>query len=295
MSDAEAVIEAVERLANVQVLGVTSEHGTIPVMAVPKGMTLQSVKPLIDEFLSKPERAKGTARLTTLESFIEHVDRYRSEESVVFVSDRAGEASLLAVYDYSSTTEDADWGEHRAAYDFPMSDEWHAWNHSSPRGQEAFAQFLEDRIDDVLDPAALREGESNGVRFAAILDMKLATPSALIALAQGLSLSVDHKVSQRVNLTSGETQVRFQEQHKDEAGAPVNVPGGFVVAIPVFRGGALYELPVRLRYRVQEGKIRWTVQLHRSDRAYEHALREAVQKVAHSTGLATLYGQPEGR
>ncbi len=71
------------------------------------------------------------------------------------------------------------------------------------------------------------------------------------------------------------------------------MPGAFLVAIPVFKGGAPYQIPARLRYRVREKSITWFYELHGVDRVFDHAFSEACAKAANDTGLPLFLGAPE--
>jgi len=61
----------------------------------------------------------------------------------------------------------------------------------------------------------------------------------------------------------------------------------------VFRGGDAYQLPVRLRYRVQQGTISWHYELHQAARILDHALAEACADVVERCQLDVLDGVPE--
>lgn len=295
--DAEAIIEAVEKYRTACMQSVSRMVGDravqAPILLVPDGMKPHSVQKYLDEVMPHPERRKGTAKHTTLSSFCEHVKRFADEHSAVFAHDDPKHPRLVAVLDYHEAGSDGvpRWGEHRAIYDFPVSDEWKAWTGVGDLDQRAFAEFLEDRIADVLEPS----GAGDAVKaFAEQLGCSLASPSALMALSRGLSVRVDQKVAQHLNLSTGEAQIAFEETHREkDGGGPLKVPGGFAIAIPVFRGGAAYKLPVRLRYRVRSGQITWRIALHRADRAFVDAFEEACNEAHGATGLTVFRGTPE--
>jgi uncharacterized protein YfdQ (DUF2303 family) len=284
---------------------------TATFVAVPQGITLQPLKPYLDAYLLRPERVKGCAILTDLDSLVCHALRFKSEFSAAFVIDEP-EPSITVVYDYHEphlvktdeapdATDDAavavldgeaDWCQHRARYKFPLSDEWKAWNAATGQmSQAAFAEFIEDRIEDVCDPSFT--GLTKAREFAEQLGIELAGPAKLMALSRGLAVKVDTRVAQAVNLTSGETQFMYEEQHSGEGGTQLKVPGGFALAIPVFKNGVRYSIPVRLRYRVQGQKVVWWFGLHGTDRILKSAVDEAVQIFAKDTGMPCLFGAPE--
>lgn len=293
----QAIIEAMDRLGGI--VSMTAERGTdakAPILAVPEGRTLHSVKKFLDEYLEFPERRKGTAVHTTLESFISGTDRFKDVHSAVFLDDTdRSNPKLLAVFDYHEPILDdghARHGEHKALYQFPLSDEWRAWQEVAGEklSQTDFAVFLEDRIPDVLAPAS---AGAKLQEYATSVGITLASPQRLLELSKGLAVSVDKKVAQAVNLSTGEAQFNFVEQHNDTSGAPLKVPNGFAIGIPVFRGGVRYPVPVRLRYRISQGSVVWTLSLANTDTIFEDAISEAAQIVAEKTALPVFRGRPE--
>lgn len=309
-SDVKAAIDAVERLQPPAPVGAgTAAAGEL--IALPAGRSVVDLKPYLDARRDRPERRKGTARMTTLNSFVDHVLRFADPDSAIFAIDDQRTPKLVAVFDYHEeharpgdseeevTTEVETegrprFGEHRCVYEFPLSDEWKAWRdacaHEMKQGD--LAAFLEDRIVDVVDPDA---GEGKARQTAAAIGMlALAVPSALLALARGLSIRVDRKVANAINLSSGEAQVAFEETHQAGDGSgPVKVPQGFVIGIPVFKNGEPYSIVVRLRYRVREGAILWRIALHRADAVFAHAFDEACSVAEGGTALPLFRGTPE--
>lgn len=285
-----AVIEAMQELYGNELL----ELGGTKVLVLPKGQQLHSLKKFRDEYLPAPERREGTARHSELRSFIEHVTRFADEHSTVWANEAPTSPALLAVLDYheKGSAGAPRFGKHRAHYHFPVSDEWKAWvlAATDKLEQAAFAEFLEEHIVDVIDPTTA--GESTKA-FAAQLDLKLASPSALMTLSRGLTVRVESKVAQHANLSTGEGQLHYEESHQGADGAPLKVPGGFVIGIPVFRGGAVYQLGVRLRYRVRSGKVTWTLAPGRPDAVFRDAFEEACATVHERTKLPVFFGTPE--
>lgn len=266
------------------------------VVALPDHLKLHSAKHLLDEYAAHPERRKGTATFTALDSFIEHTKRFADEHSAVFAEDYARAPALRSVLDYHEKGAGGTprFGAHRALYRFPLSDEWVAWFeiHRSELKGERFAEFLEDRISDVVSVG----GAGDEIfEVAERLQITLADASQLMALSRGLSVHVNARVAQHANLASGEGRVQFEVTHAGADGQALKVPGGFGIQIPIFRGGPLYKLAVRLRYRVsvETKAITWTLVLHRTDLVFRHAFDKACALVAEQTGLPVLLGTPE--
>lgn len=302
-SEVEALVAATKAAAQPRIVDLTADNERLSEPAAPvllrplqSGFAVESIRKFVDEWRTEPDRRRGVAKMTTLESFCAHVNRFKDADSAVFADvdndDDEPSASLVAVLDYHRGGDGAPrFGEHRCFYEFPLSEEWQAWQRQdgTPMSQGDFAAFIEDRILDVADPAIA------GASAKSLLEVtggKLASAGELMALKRGLSVRVASKVAHAVELSSGETQITYETQHTDERGAPLKVPAAFLIAIPVFRSGARYQIPVRLRYRVSGG-ITWSVELYRPELVFDHAIAEACEVAKAKTELPLFYGTPE--
>lgn len=302
-TDAQAIIEAVRELHGVEVLDAEQVDACLAgeVVVVPKGMTVQDLRPLIDARLEAPRRTKGTARHTTLASFIDAVNRFKNTAlvgegvemwSAVFATDDMAAPKLLCVVDYHGPYQPR-FGEHLIEYAFPLSDEWRAWQAafaSKGMSQAEFAALLEDRITDVIEVGAVGE---RGQKMAESLGLSLAGSASVLALSRGISIKAETRVNSITNLSTGEGKILFEEKHGDEGGGAVRVPGGFVIGIPVVRGGPLFQVFVRIRYRLSGGAIVWSFTPHRLDAVFRAAFEEACGEVREKTGVPLFYGTPE--
>lgn len=295
-SDAQAVIAAMETYHAADTLDLPDGSS---VVVLPKGMSLHSLKQYEDERRAAPERVRGTARLESVESFVDYVKAFAGLESKLFATqgkDDIAAPELVAIIDHHGKGPEVkpQFCTHRAEYTFPLSDEWKAWAgvDGDWLDQAKFAAFLEDHATDVIPGNALPD--SSGIAQAARdLGFDLATPARLIELSRGLSVRVDKRAAQTVNLQTGEAQLLFSEAHNDDSGQPLRVPGGFAIAIPVFRSGVLFPLFVRLRYRVGSGKVGWSFCLHRPDHVFQAAFRKGCELARDATALPLFYGTPE--
>lgn len=253
---------------------------------------------IFDAYRLRPKFRKGTAEFTAIESLIDHVNRFKDQDSALFAVDDRSSPSITAVLDYHCAGADGypRFGSHRSQFRFPLSDEWKAWakmdGETFTMGE--FAAFLEDRIIDVLDliPGEDRLPEDMQ-RFVAAVGGSIASPTKLIELSVGLKVNERSAVKEAINLSSGEAQVQFVAEHVDDAGHPLRVPGLFLIGIPVFAHGPLYRLAARLRYRKTPSGLVFFYQLWRADRTFDHAFREACERVQVETELPMLFGRPE--
>ena len=227
---------------------------------------------------------------------LSHVNRFKDPDiegqSVLFASSDDG-PELMCVYNYNEAgRQGARFSDFRAVYNCPLSEEWMTWGSVSgdQMQQEEFAAFIEKHVHDVIDP---KDAGKNATELANILATNLASPAQLMALSRGLTIHVGKRVQNATNLSTGEAQIAFAEEHSDQAGQPLKVPAAFAIAIPVFQGGRLWQLPVRLRYLVHGGAITWILQPHRVVETLQAVFDEDCAEAREKTELPLFYGRPE--
>ena len=285
------------------------------------GLSRRIVTGLIEQGFVKPTRGRRKEwRFTfqdlmllrtahTLQAFTDITNRFKSPSSVIF-ADRSG-STLTTIFDFHPEGADhnaAAFAEHRVKYALPFSKEWKAWAEfdGKPLPQKTFAEFVEDRIADVIVPhdslfgiiTDAQAGGDFGTRtpqeqlayLAKTLNARFATPADLVSLSRGLAIREDLRFKQAENISTGETTVQFESTHQDGSGAPLLVPNLFLIAIPVYDAGATYCIAVRLRYRRVESKLTWVYQMYRVDQGLDHAFNEAADLAAKNTELPLYRG-----
>lgn len=261
---------------------------------------------LFDEASGAPRIRKGTAVMTSLASFIAHVNRFGDEDSAVFACDSRTAPSVTAILDYhrrdTLKTEGEDetvgdrihgeyrFGRHQTHYAFPLSDEWNTWGKFDGvrMSMAEFATFLEDNMDDIDRPDTVPE---NLTRFVSTLggEAMIADYGRLMELSRGLKVNENSNIEEAINLASGEGAIRFVSDHVTN----VKVPTMFFIAIPVFKTGAFYRVAAKLRYRKSGSTLTFWYELYRADKAFDHAFSEAMDKITRDTEAPVFLGKPE--
>lgn len=269
------------------------------------GKKLVSLKPLLDEYATRPDRRIGTDTLLDLDSLTAWIMRHKDAGTVLFCDSDRAKPSMVAIVDYHQEGEGDDkarFRQFRGQYHFPLDPRWVAWSEvdGKPLSQAEFASFLEDHILDLQAPNVSIDGEGNELaqapdivsRFLALAGGSVATPGEVVALSRGLDLTVDAKVANKVNLQSGEHNLVFEEVHGNGNGEKVRVPQLFLLAIPVFeRANAVYKVPVRLRYRIDQGKVIWVPTLFGAADIFDRAIRDVARDVMIEAGVPLFYGK----
>lgn len=325
-TEASAIAEIARSEFRGHITTVETYDGIVtPFLFCPTGGGAVRIEPITPEAFDKwrdhPRHRAGTAEMTDLESFIAHVQRFKDEDSALFGCDNAENPSLLAVIDYhdaiNSTDGDAldtepdpkpEFGKHRTHYGFPFSDEWKAWNQVNGESLDiiTFAEFLEDHIIDVMPlpdflkpmpedyvPGKLSDADQKLQEIVSKIGGRPCGPERLMELAKGIIVNAREDTTQKIDLSSGESKLKFESRNEDISGAPLSLPNLFLLAIPVFRGGDTYRIPVRLRYRARAGTVLWSLLLHRPDLYLDDALSDAFTTAATRTGLPLFRGKPE--
>lgn len=257
---------------------------------------LQEVIPLLEHIRAAkpPQERRGTAKVSTLASFISLVLRHKDEGSAIFAATSWPNPKLTAVIDYHGADNVARRGAHRIVYDFPVTKEFTAWVNGDKKemDQVAFAAFLEEHARELVAPF---DGEVS--EFGALFKTRIALPNELLDLSRELEIFEGAHVKQGGRQQSGERQVIFKTEHTTADGKPVDIPGLFIIAVQPFLDGDCPVEPVRLlahiRYRIKGGSITWAYQLYRWEEMMRDRVQQDLARAAKETGLPTYEGAPE--
>ncbi len=299
----DATQEFVTEHLKPDVVNVTDPDTGLTVLAIVSNGAVEPVRAdFFDNARDHPRFRRGTAAMTSIDSFIAHVNRFGDADTAVFADDNRLAPKLSAVLDYHRADVDGRLGEfrhgkHRTTIAFPLSDEWKAWvkANGSIMSMGQFALFLEDRIGDIA--IAGDEFPEDVARFVTINggEDRIADYATLVELSRGLKVFESAKVEEATNLSSGEGHIRFSVEHetRTQTGGSVKVPTMFFIAIPIFNKGPFYRIGARLRYRKTAEGVKFWYDLYRSDRSFDHAFAEAVARVDAETPASVFYGAPE--
>lgn len=264
------------------------------VVFAPSGETAHHLEKFLAPLRMAPRRRAGVSTIETIDSLIDIVNRFKSDDSAIFGQIEPS-PKLVAVFNYHPQGFDyeaAHFGDHRAQYSFPLSDEWVAWNDKNEEwfSQGEFAEFIEERILDV-SPVAPSAGAL--LAIAQLLGGSYATPNVLLELSRGLTIYEGSTVKNVVNTATGEAKIQFETTHSTQDGKALDIPKLFAIQVPCFKNGPLYQIAARLRYRKQGGTLLWSYALYREEKVLEAAFDEALERVKVATSTPLYRGEPE--
>lgn len=205
-------------------------------------------------FLEEPTRIKRSTKLLTLEDFGKYVKDYGFEDSTRIYADSERMIFVAILDDHLRTA--PSWCTHTACYECPLSREWKAWkaNDNKRMSQIEFAEFLEDRAQDVEEPAGADLYEM-AVKFRVIRKSVFGSAT---------------------RLSTGE--LSFEYSNENQKGT-IELPESISIGIPIFHHGAGYRLRARLKYRLADSELTLWYSLVEPDRSVEDAFNENLEQV----------------
>ncbi len=270
----------------------------VEIFAVPRDYELKSTKPFIDELLPKPTRRKGKSVHATPASLAAHIERYKSDTTVLFADQDA--ANITAIYNYNPNGPDernALFGDHRATLELEKSDELKEWMKfaQEPRTAEQLAFFLEKRGIDLVPLDAVPDDHKPRIDRIRLIGGAIGDPQSVINTIPALKILETSKVQNAKNIATGECSFVYESENStvNSEGEKVTVPGWFLIAFPIFKKGPLDLIPVRLRYRKKGGEILWSVDLIDIEKYIEEAFEQIAIDVAAMFSAPLFNGKPE--
>lgn len=219
--------------------------------------------------LPLPERVEQAPTFVDGDSLASYVQRNITSNSVMFAS-RAGQVCKVVI-DYHGADNTPAGCEHVATWTLEESEEFQAWNRweGQLHSQAEFIQFLEENVQDVVEP----DGAS------------------LLELARDFSAIKNVNFKSSVRLDNGDRQFTYQDE--TAVSDQITVPTRLVLSLPIYEGEEQVTLECRFRYRMREGGLFLGYEFHRARPVLNAAFRAAITRVAENTGLVPLYGKHE--
>lgn len=222
----------------------------------------------LEHLLANPTRKKGTINFADAASFTTYIAKHKTESTELFGTLSHG--SFTAVIDHHSTTT-AGWGQHEAKYNCPQSREWQVWtqDNKAQMKQEQFAQFIEDNLLDIIEPAS----------------------ADMLEISRSLEAKKKVNFKSGIRLSNGEQQIAYEESIEGSTSKNnLTIPESFFIAIPVLTGGEPYRIEARLRYRISDSaQLTMWYDLVRPHKSFEDAVQAAWEQVETATEQKILH------
>lgn len=263
----EALLAAGKALAqSIQIKGFED------VLVVPDGWKPTAAFELVKNLLPTPARTKAEIRLQDPESFIDYVNEHKDENaSRIFL--RVGaptEVVFGAVIDMFTASTPA-WCQHTAILKLVPTEEWTRFINgvNKPLSQGDFAEFLEENQDSITEPAG----------------------ASLLELVQNLSGRNNISYDSATRLANGKMKIAYSEDVQlTRKGETEEFPEKIVAVIAPFEGAPQYKFSCRIRYRIQERKLLFTIRPVDIHLVYKDTINKLSDRIAEKTGLPVYRG-----
>lgn len=226
-----------------------------PIIIVPEGAKFHE----LDQLREKPRRIEQNIRVHTAESFILYWNAFATEDSIILVDTK--KASMLGIIDFHMDSGHPDWCAHRLHFTMIETREWAGWksNNGIWVGQEDFGLFIEERIDEIIDPPG-----------AEMLE---------IALNLKAKTGINFRTSTR--LDNGEIKFLYEETIDASAGikGEMKIPETFTIGLRLFECGEPYKIGARLRYRIKDGRLSLKYDLIRPHKTHDAAIDDTIGNI----------------
>jgi uncharacterized protein YfdQ (DUF2303 family) len=244
------------------------ERGELVVARDPRGVVLD-----LERYADTPRRKRGSVLLDDTAALIAYVNKHEEDTGTeLFAS--IDEGRIWAVLNgHGNTT--TGWGDHRAVLKLRPTPAWLRWTeyrNGHLMAQTAFAEHIEESLPEIVEPPA----------------------ADMLELAQSFQAQTSVSFRSARRLTSGETQLRYEEQTDAKAGAQgeLTIPQTFTLALVPWEGCDAYRLTARLRYRIGGGNLQLGYVLDRPEDVKRAAFADITATLAEETGYTPMAGSP---
>jgi uncharacterized protein YfdQ (DUF2303 family) len=222
-----------------------------------------------DDYRDTPARKAGTTTVRDAASFLTYWDKHHDDASEVYAdSDRL---TITAVLD-AHTADGARWAGHRLHLALRETTAWKQWLQydGTLLSQDAFAEFLEDHLPELLEPDS----------------------ATMLEIAQSFQAAQKVDFQSATRLSSGQRQFQYVETTQAKAGqkGQLTVPEAFVIGLVPFDGSDGYRLTARLRHRIGQDGLRLGYKLERPDEIRRTAFADVVAAIGEQIEVPVMNG-----
>ncbi len=214
---------------------------------------------VLEQLLDHPMMVRETVIVTDQDSFIAYHNAFASESSLIRYDLING--ILTSALDYHTQQGHASHNKHTLTFAVAKTVEWNTWNKNSGKrmSQLEFAEFIEDNLDEIVDPDG----------------------ATMLEIAQSITGTQSVKFTRGIRLHNGQQQIEYIEEIDGQAGpkGSLRIPEQFTISVEPYRGAGLRELTARFRYRIRHGELNISYHLHRPEKVFQDAVEETANNI----------------
>jgi uncharacterized protein YfdQ (DUF2303 family) len=229
----------------------------------------------LEKFADKPARKRGTATVYDALGLNTLIAQNTDAGDITIYCHRDPEnPSIIAVLN-GGGAHGPGWGDARIQVVFRPTPQWVKWKSIDGKmmSQIEFAEFIEDNLEDIADPPA----------------------AEMLEVATYLQATRSADFKSGVNLSNGTVKLtNLEDITAAVAGGEKPVPASFTLGISPILGSAIFSVPARFRFRINNGKLTLGCKLQRVEDLMQQVLDDVVAKIAPREGMNIVDGLPPG-
>lgn len=264
--NAQVIVDAALRSGEPREL----EAGKYYAFVTPGG--LQKVDLTGPEHTGTPPRKTGTTTVRDAVSFGTYFEKHSDTNTEVYAD--AERLTVTAVLD-AHTADAPRWSGHRLTLSLRRTEAWKQWteNDGHLMKQDEFAEFLQDHLPELLEPAS----------------------AEMMEIAQSIQGVSKAEFTSGTRLSDGRRQFQYVETVTAKAGqkGQLAIPETFTVGLIPFEGSQGYKLTARFRYRIStSGELTMAYKLERPGDTLRTAFADVVTAIGEQIGVPVMNGTP---
>lgn len=244
----------------------------VPFVVIPQSQKVESL-----ESLFPPTRIKRTVNLLEAGSFVDYVNRFKTDNTLIFANVSETGAAFTAMLDYHGPAPELKpaYCSHVAKFEAVETPEWKTWKAANrkPMNQVEFATFLEDNQSLFVDPAG----------------------ADLLELVRSLHGHRNARFNTALRLDNGSYSVSYDEDvvvkgTSTAKSGEMELPPQIQAGLAVFQGADPYKVSARLKSRCEERRLVLfyeTVSMHAIVR---ESIMLLVKQISEGTKIVPLLG-----
>lgn len=266
----QAIIDAVRTGTEPQELATV---GTKKHVLIHNRDTSEVVTVDLEAGLPAPSRKRGSVTVFDAASFNNVIKDNSDAGNVAIYFDRnPNKPSVVAVLNDNGKA-GAGWGDFRVNIEFRPTPQWVKWkaNDGKLLPQVDFAEFIEENLEDIADPAG----------------------ATMLEISQQLQLVRSVNFRSKVTLQSGAFAFTHDQDDKASVGAgSIDVPQTFTLGVAPIFGLASYSVPARFRYRIEDGRLKLGYKLQRIETMMAQIVEDVIAKIERGANISVMDGLP---
>lgn len=249
-------------------------EGGVPFILVPSGMKAESLAGFLP-----PPRIKRKVTLLEANSFADYVNRFKSRDTLIFVTVTETGCTFTAMLDYHSQTPELkpSYCEHQATFTAVETPDWKVWKEADREKMEQvdFAEWIENNARLLVEPAG----------------------ADLLELVRSLHGHKNARFLQSIRLDNGAYSVNYDEDvvikggNSTQAGA-LELPPTIKAGIAVFQGADKYAVDARLKTRIEERQLILYFETVALTEIVRESILLLVEQISEKTSIVPLIGTP---